>query len=59
MRKEMNHAQVRYRYRKPGGAWGGSSWSGNVQSQSEQLVMQILRKRHPGCEVELVDIKWK
>lgn len=55
----MNHAQVRYRYRKPGGSWAGSSWGGNVQSQSEQLVMQILRKRHPGYEVELVDIKWK
>lgn len=55
----MNHAQVRYRYRKSGGPWAGSSWSRNVQSRSEQLVMQILRKRHPGCDVDQLDIKWK
>jgi len=55
----MKHATVRYRYRKPGGAWTGSSWSGSLQTQSEQLVMQALRKRHSNYEIELIDIKWK
>lgn len=57
----MKHASVKYRYRKTvgSGGWTGSSWSGNVAAQSEQLVMQILRKRHPGYEVELIEIRWK
>ena len=57
----MQHATVKYRYRKTAGTgpWTGSSWSGNVQSQSEQVVMQVLRKRHGGYEIELVEIKWK
>ncbi|MBD7987477.1 hypothetical protein H9645_05485 [Luteimonas sp. Sa2BVA3] len=52
---------MKYRYRKTvgSGGWTGSSWSGNVAAQSEQLVMQILRKRHPGYEVELIEIRWK
>jgi hypothetical protein len=53
-------ASVKYRYRKVGSSgWIFASWTGNVSSQSEQIVMQELRKKRSGCEVELVEIKWK
>lgn len=55
----MKHAAARYRYRKSGGSWTGSSWAGQVQAQSDVLVLQILTKRHPGHEVELIEVKWK
>ena len=55
------YANVRYRYRKtPGtGPWTGSTWSGTLKSKSETLVMQSLRDKHKGYEIELVEIKWR
>ena len=42
-----------------GGSKTGSSMSGNVASKSEALVMQMIRDRHKGKEITLVEIKWK
>ena len=54
------YAQVKYKYRKLGtNSWTGTGWGGYVASQSESLVMQTLRKKHSGCEIELVSINWK
>lgn len=51
---------VRYRYVTPGKHAGTSaSTSGTVKSQSETLVMQELRKKHPGKEIELTELEWK
>jgi len=54
------HFQAKYRYRKNGkSSWAGTQLAGNIKQQSEQLVMQKIRSKHPGCEVELVELKWK
>ena len=51
---------VSYYYFTPGvGSKTSTSYSGSVPSQSETLVMQLLRKKHPGKEIELREIKWK
>jgi hypothetical protein len=51
---------VNYYYVTPGaGSKTSASYSGSVASQSETLVMQLLRKKHPGKEIELREIKWK
>jgi hypothetical protein len=57
---ERAYASVRYRYCKTGAAsWTSTSWAGYINSQSETILMQELRKKHPGCEVELKEVKWK
>lgn len=54
------YAQVKYKYRKLGSSsWTSTGWAGNVSQESESLVMQALRKKHSGCEIELVSIQWK
>lgn len=54
------YVQVKYKYRKIGSTgWTSTGWAGNVQHESESLVMQKLREKHNGCEVQLVEIKWK
>lgn len=56
----MAYAHVRYKYRRPNMfSWTSTSWSGHVGQESETLVMQKLRQRHSGCEIELMDIRWK
>lgn len=51
---------VQYYYFTPGkGSKVGTSFSGSVASESETLVMQQLRKKHPGKEIELKKIDWK
>ena len=51
---------VQYKYRKSGAAtWTSSSFSGSVKQQSETLAMQMLRNKHKGSEVVLVELKWK
>lgn len=54
------YATVKYSYRKTGTTNNnGTSWAGIVQQKSETMVMQELRKKHPGCEIELKDLQWK
>ena len=54
------YVQVQYRYRKIGSSsWTSTSWSGSMAQESETLVMQKLRDKHKGCEIELKSIKWK
>jgi len=51
---------VKYQYFTPGkGSKTGTSLSGTVNSQSETLVMQKLREKHKGKEIELRELKWK
>lgn len=54
-------AIVRYRYRRHGsaGPWTSSSWSGQVLQALETLVLQALRRSRPGCEVELLELRWR
>ena len=54
-------ANARYKYRKIGsaGSWTSTNWTGSVNSQSETLVMQKLREKHKGYDIELIEIKWK
>ena len=33
--------------------------TGQVKDKSETLVMQDLRKRHKGYEIELIELKWR
>lgn len=55
-----SHVQVHYQFRKAGNsAWTVTSWSGPVPQVSEALVMQQLREKHKGYEVELKSIKWR
>lgn len=52
--------EAKYKVRRQGSnSWGVSSLSGIVGSQSETLVMQKIRDRHRGYEIELTSIKWK
>jgi DNA-dependent RNA polymerase auxiliary subunit epsilon len=53
-------AQVRYRYRKSStSSWTGSGLTLYLTQQSETIVMQKLRERHKGYEIELVELKWR
>jgi hypothetical protein len=56
--KWVENGDVRYWVRRSATSKASTSWSGSISSQSETLVMQELRKRHPGAEIELIDIKW-
>jgi hypothetical protein len=51
--------QVEYKYTKPGGLTYRGSTTMLVKQQSETLVLQKLRDRHKGHEIELVKIQWK
>ena len=53
--------EVQYYYFNPSNKGGKNSvsLSGEVKSQSETLVMQKLREKHKGMEIQLVKIKWK
>lgn len=52
--------EVKYYYFTPGqGGKASTSFSGTVNSQSETLVMQKLREKHKGKEIELRELKWK
>ncbi len=52
--------QVKYKYIKSGKTTGTStSLSGHVNQQSEQMVMQKLRDKHKGCDIQLIELKWK
>jgi len=55
------YVSTKYKYRKIGssGSWSSTSWSGIVKQQSETIVIQLLRDKHKGCEVMLMDMKWK
>ena len=54
------YATAKYRYRKTGASsWSSTGWAGYVSSQSETILMQELRKKHPGCEIELKEFRWK
>lgn len=53
-------ASVRYKYRREGSAgWTSTTLTLHINQQSETLVMQKLRDKHRGCEIELVKIEWK
>lgn len=52
--------QVKYKYRKPGSnSWTHASTSISVNQPSETLVMQKLRDKHKGYDVELIELKFK
>lgn len=52
--------EVKYYYFTPGkGAKTSTNLSGTVNSQSETLVMQMLRDKHKGKEIEFRELKWK
>ncbi len=49
-----------YRYRRDASkAWTVTNYSCRVRQQSEALLMQELRRLRPGCDVELVSIRWR
>lgn len=51
---------AKYQYFTPGkGSKTGASLSGTVNGQNETLVMQKLREKHKGKEIELRELKWK
>jgi hypothetical protein len=51
---------VRYYYFKIGGPKTSTSFSGIVADRSEILVIQKLKEKHPGKEIELQEgIRWK
>jgi hypothetical protein len=53
-------ASVRYKYRREGsGSWISTTLTLQIRQQSETLVMQKVRDKHRGCEIELIEIKWK
>lgn len=53
-------ASVRYKYRRQGSTgWTSTTLTLQVREQSETLVMQELYRRHKGCEIELIEIRWK
>lgn len=52
--------EIKYYYFSPGkGSKTSTSLSGTVNSKSETLVMQKLREKHKGKEIELRELKWK
>ena len=55
------YVSVKYKYRKAAsfGSWASTSWSGIVNQKSETIVMQLIKDKHKGCEVTLVELKWK
>jgi hypothetical protein len=54
------YASVKYRYRKIGTAsWAGTGASFYLGQALETLVIQELKKKHPGCEIEIREIKFK
>lgn len=53
-------ASVRYKYRREGSAAGRpTTLTLHINQQSETLIMQKLCDEHRGCEIELVEMKWK
>ena len=56
----MAYCQAKYYYKKTGaGSRASTQWAGKLNAESETMLMQKLRKKHPGCEIELISIKWK
>lgn len=56
----MSSAQVKYKYRKPGSnSWTTTATSFSVNQPSETMVMQKLREKHKGYDIELIELKWK
>jgi len=56
----MPYFNVKYKYRKPGAPNKTSaSFGGNAKQPLEALVVQALQNKHKGCEIEVVEIKWK
>lgn len=56
----MVTAWVSYRYKKPDSrSWTSTQSSFRVNQQSEALLMQEMRRTHPGHEIELLSIKWQ
>jgi len=48
-----------YRYRRsPSSAWTSSRWAGRVRQPLETLVLQALRQRKAGYEIEITSIDW-
>ena len=54
----MAYFSVRY-YTKKGSNKSSRQLSGQINSQSETLVMQKLRNMHKGYDIELRELKWK
>jgi hypothetical protein len=55
------YVSVKFKYRKAGssGPWTSTSWSGIVKQKIDTIAMQMIRDKHKGCEVMLVEMKWK
>lgn len=57
----MPHAKVKYKYKKKGSNSSpyGSQWTGNVNGNTESVVMAMLQKKHKDCENVITEIVWK
>jgi hypothetical protein len=54
------HFSVKYKYRRTDSkVWTSTTFSGILVQQSETILMQKLREKHKGCEVELTEVKWR
>jgi len=55
------HVSVKYYYKKSdaSGVGTSTSWSGNIQGNTESFVLDLLRKKHKGCEIVIRELKWK
>ena len=54
------HAGVKYRFREIGSAeWQEAAWSNYADEETEESVMKALLARCAGCEVELIEVRWK
>ena len=52
--------QVKYKYWSSGSASKGTtSWVGSVDGKSESSIRVALKRKHPGKEVEILNIQWK
>lgn len=56
----MVYVSVNYKYKALGKpTFTGTSGSFTLPQQSETLLMQKIRDKHKGCEIQITDIKWK
>jgi hypothetical protein len=56
-----NKFKASYYYKKPGAAGKGArtQLNGTVPANTESAVMELLRKKHKGYEITLMNLEWK
>lgn len=51
---------AKYKYKKNGSSSTTTTlYVGNVAGKTESAVLAVLKKNHPNCEIEIVEITWK